>query len=201
MTQYSGSDAFPVDFTIPDDSAPPTASNLLVSIEALGDRTKYLYDRLGAYRLANILYLGNDSPGPFTWSGANGDQGAYVLTHRLGIQSAASLQVNDIVDVTVSFCLLVNRVVANSSFNWRFIDSQNGGAYTQMVGSVQAYINPNGTDVTSLQFPVAMTSSRLITSAGNYAFALNGQVAAANTSFSIDGNTGLGCVMRVWRPN
>lgn len=45
MTQYAGNDLFPTDFTIPDDSAPPTASNLLVSIEALGDRTIWLQNR------------------------------------------------------------------------------------------------------------------------------------------------------------
>jgi hypothetical protein len=50
VTQYAGNDLFPTDFTIPDDSAPPTASNLLVSIEALGDRTVYLKNRSGEAR-------------------------------------------------------------------------------------------------------------------------------------------------------
>jgi hypothetical protein len=51
MTQYAGANAFPTDFTIPDDAAPPTASNLLVAIEALGDRTVWLKNRLSDFFL------------------------------------------------------------------------------------------------------------------------------------------------------
>ena len=42
-SQFAGDPAsFPTDFTIPDDSVPPTAAAFNVALEALGDRTAYL---------------------------------------------------------------------------------------------------------------------------------------------------------------
>jgi hypothetical protein len=46
-SQYAGDpNAFPIDFTIPDDADPPTAAAVNVGLEALGDRTAWLRERL-----------------------------------------------------------------------------------------------------------------------------------------------------------
>lgn len=48
-TQYPGSDAFPSDFTIPDDLDDDMAASFNVAFEALGDRTVYNKARLADY--------------------------------------------------------------------------------------------------------------------------------------------------------
>lgn len=45
-SQYAGNPVFPVDYTIPDDGDPRTAAAVNVALEALGDRTKFLRDKL-----------------------------------------------------------------------------------------------------------------------------------------------------------
>src|SRR4051812_41306704 len=47
-SQYAGDSAnFPDDYTIPDDSDPPTAAAVNIGLEALGDRTAFLRALLG----------------------------------------------------------------------------------------------------------------------------------------------------------
>lgn len=60
-SQYAGDPtAYPVDFTIPDDSDPPNASAFNVAIEGLGDRTANLDDRIKETRLfASALSFGS----------------------------------------------------------------------------------------------------------------------------------------------
>jgi hypothetical protein len=53
MTTYSGVDSYASALTIPDDTAAPTAANLLVSIEGALDRTTFLKNRTGTMRVVN----------------------------------------------------------------------------------------------------------------------------------------------------
>lgn len=57
MSTYSGNDLFEASFTLPDDSAPPDGAQVNPPLEALGDRTKYLYNRLKPF-----LQGGGSSP-------------------------------------------------------------------------------------------------------------------------------------------
>ena len=43
--QYAGNNVFPVDFALADDGVPPTAAEVNVGLEALGDRTTWLQSR------------------------------------------------------------------------------------------------------------------------------------------------------------
>jgi hypothetical protein len=54
---YAGNPAnFPVDYTIPDDADPPTASAFNVASEALGDRTAYLKARVDHVQQSLLMY-------------------------------------------------------------------------------------------------------------------------------------------------
>jgi hypothetical protein len=108
VTQYAGADAFPSDFTIPDDTAPPTAAQLLVAIEALGDRTRWAFNRTGTVRVvaegATTIADGADALAVVTLGGnpatfASSSYGGNPAT--LPLASIPGLLVGDVVEVYV----------------------------------------------------------------------------------------------------
>lgn len=56
--QYAGDDVFPEDFTIPDDGDPPTAAAMNVALEALGDRTQFLKNRIFSKTIVTVTTSG-----------------------------------------------------------------------------------------------------------------------------------------------
>lgn len=102
-SQYAGDDLFPTDYAIPDDSDPRDAASVNVAFEALGDRTKYLYNRVDdAWRVVDdqSVALGDvDSTGTYrtvsstaTWVNLT-DSIDPMIVHALNVKAGDRIHV------------------------------------------------------------------------------------------------------------
>lgn len=108
VNPYDGADAFPVSIDVPDDSDPPAAATFNVATEGLADRTTYLQNRLGSYRLTAIYQFGSAAQSVTTtpWSAntlttINTYQGLSNASALLG-GSPPTAKATDIIEVIFS---------------------------------------------------------------------------------------------------
>lgn len=94
-TPYAGANAFPASYLIPDDGDVRSAASVNVALEALGDRTVYLYDRINpaGYVLFNAGLQGGNAV-LVNWTA-----GSFSPAENLGLLSFGSgLKANDIIE-------------------------------------------------------------------------------------------------------
>lgn len=151
MTQYAGIDAYPADFTIPDDTAPPTASNLLVSIEALGDRTTWLKNRTGTWRIVDdgtvTIADAFDALALVDIGGtdAKWDQITYGASGRGPLIAAipvSTLLATDIIEVEVEGTALVTGDGTSTNASWLRLTRDNGSVVAGIAGAKAYFENP-----------------------------------------------------------
>lgn len=198
MTQYAGSDAFASDFTIPDDTAPPTASNLLVSIEALADRTVWLKNRTGSHRLvASGRFVVADAGETFAVVSIGGNDAAWNSTSytndptHLQLASIAGVLVNDIIELDVSGS--IGKVSATHASLSKLI--VNDGGVLDVAGARFAFGDTGDTH----SIPAAIVGEHVATHNGTLVVGLDGRVTNVATTLAWFG--AFSFRYRVWRVN
>lgn len=197
MTQYAGSDTFPSDFTIPDDSAPPTASNLLVSIEALGDRTTWLKNRTGSHRVvaraATEVPDNSDTGAVVVLGGNNAAWSSFSYTNNaatLPLATYSGLEINDEIEFEIS--------------GFTETDNVNGIGYTKVLAfeSAAGTFSVQGAKVATPEGwsgPTSIAGRYVVTHSGTVSLGLDGKVAHTASTFEWLG--AFSFKSRVWRAN
>lgn len=201
MTTYSGADVFEASFTLPDDASPPTAAQVNPALEALGDRTKWLYLRRTSVVLVDTMIVTTGSIST-TW---NSTSYVDLLTLTSGSLTVAA---GDIIEADFSTSLSIALVSGSATVQQAEIKAQSTsqtGSYADVSGAVllaEGTTQPSSGIYVTNAFPCNMKIVDTIGAGGvgPYLLKLQGLVAGGgggvtNASFG----PGLHLVIKHWR--
>ncbi len=202
MHPYSGADVFPGNVSLIDDSDTPLASNFDAAPSGLADRTTWLKNRTGAFRLVGVTAgRFSDAADPATtvlqlWNAITYGPDFSVLT----LSGATPTLNGDLVEVTTSGTLSeFNDNTVSTTGSIRMRANQNGGGFLNVAGARQTWVI--GTTSLSLYLPFAMQSEFTVSSPGTLAIGLTGRVTVIGNGQALSLVGDLTTVIRVWRAN
>lgn len=145
-TPYSGVDNFPTSYNIPSDGDTRNAASVDVALEALGDRTTWLKNRVGDHFLRSINYANFDDtawPPTLQWtSSASAGSFTHVTDHTSAPISIVSATVpspgtTDVLFFDACFTVGTNdsdaSVASDAQFEWQY--QIGSGANSRVLGT------------------------------------------------------------------
>lgn len=189
--------SFTPQFTIPSDADPFNVASVNVALETLADRSQAIAGFLTCPRVWTMSVTQSDTPPATTWTAQ-----AFNTTTRYDLPLIMA-RGGDIVETNISCCFTNTPGSAGSpeAFIVRLIDSQNGGGFAQIPGSVKGQdlqgFTVAGNSGNILASPMSINGIRVITTAGTYQVSVNALTGHAGDTLAF--TDGISATIRVWR--
>lgn len=204
--QYTGTNVYPSDYTIPDDGDTLEVVSVNVAFEALGDRTTYLNERQGPFRPASNATLGHeplllDPPASFLSVGGTAVNEVDIIASDgfVFIGYNGDPQTGDLVEIEFSGYLIVDATSASAANYLTTIilrSSQNGGA-SAVIPKAKAFFAAPYANGDVFDLPFCVRGVQTVTAGGAY---------IVSAAFSIAGDTDLALqcpvaqvTLKIWR--
>lgn len=197
-TPYSGADAFPASYNIPSDGDTRNVASVNVALEALGDRTAYLHNRLGAHFMRTVAVHTEDDtafPPTLQWSSSTT---AGTFTEIVSAPSTVALEVvsgtvpspgtSDIIFVDACFSVATNdngAVASDGQFEWQY--KIGGGSFTRVPAS-RVTVRDDGSASIVRNKIVCVSASLVTVGAGIYTFGVFGCSRSNTLSVNVVGS-------------
>lgn len=132
-TAYAGTDTYPATFDIPSGGDTRNAASVNTALEALGNRTKWLKNRAGLYRIAQVSDAYADST---SWTTLGSTDQATWGTGDVKV-GEVTIEENDVVKVRVGFH--AGCVGGTVLAGHRLVYSLDGGTKYALPGAIAIY--------------------------------------------------------------